>query len=173
MSWRPLSHLTEPMVAGARRSRDATEAWSTSWSNVMWMGAAVETSIVLRCGASPPQPVTARPTRRAAAAKVARPFLGPPSPVGPLPRAKPTWSEANLKSIDRQPTLLRVYTKRLEVGLEARPHLLGQLFQARRVDEQERDAGDLVDRRLDPGERRVRGAQDVLHLARPVSECFL
>src|SRR2546430_17624518 len=97
-------------------------------------------------------------------------FLGPPSPVDPLPRAKPAWGEAKRKSIERQPTLLRVYTKRLEVGLEARPHLLGQLLQSRRIDEQERDARDLVDRRLDPGERRVRRAQYVLHLARPVSE---
>jgi hypothetical protein len=57
------------MVAGARRNRAATEAWSTSWSNVMRMGAAVETSMVLRLVCSRPPlraqfRLTTRPTTR-------------------------------------------------------------------------------------------------------------
>src|ERR1700674_1057501 len=58
----------------------------------------------------------------------------------------------------------------LEVRLEARPHLVRQLLEARRVDEEQRDARDLVDGTLDAGFGRIRRAKDVLDLACTVAE---
>src|ERR1700736_4297552 len=57
--------------------------------------------------------------------------------------------------------------------LEPGPHLLRELFQPRRVDEKERDARDLVDGRLDAGQGRVGGAEDVLHFPGAVAERVL
>ncbi|TME69668.1 MAG: hypothetical protein E6I50_06030 [Chloroflexi bacterium] len=49
-SWRPLVQRIVPGVAGLMCSRLSTEAWSTSWSKERRIGAAVETSTLLRCG---------------------------------------------------------------------------------------------------------------------------
>src|SRR5665213_842900 len=61
----------------------------------------------------------------------------------------------------------------LEVRLEARPHLMRQELQARRVHEQQRYARDLVDGALDARLRRIRGAEYVLDLAGTVAERIL
>src|ERR1700724_172569 len=61
----------------------------------------------------------------------------------------------------------------LEMRLEPGPHLLRELFQPRRVDEKERDARHLVDGRLDAGQGRVGGAEDVLHFPGAVAERVL
>src|ERR1700724_2750594 len=61
----------------------------------------------------------------------------------------------------------------LEMRLEPGPHLLRELFQPRRVDEKERDARHLVDGRLDAGQGRVGGAEDVLHFPGAVAEGVL
>ena len=53
---------------------------------------------------------------------------------------------------DRSTHPVRGLHRQLEVGLEPGPHLLRQLLQARGIDEQKRDAGDLVDGRLDAAE---------------------
>src|SRR5712691_13267789 len=61
----------------------------------------------------------------------------------------------------------------LEVGLEPGPHFLRELLEPRRIDEEKRDARYLVDRGLDPRQRRIGGAEYVLHLARAVAERVL
>src|SRR5260370_40516101 len=59
---------------------------------------------------------------------------------------------------------------RLQVRLEPCPHLLRELFEPRRVDEEQRDARHLVDGPLDPGQRLVGGANDAFDFGRPVPQ---
>jgi len=51
VSWRELSQFTLPAVAGTRCKRLSTDGLLTSWSKVILIGAAVETSFVPRSGA--------------------------------------------------------------------------------------------------------------------------
>ena len=57
--------------------------------------------------------------------------------------------------------------------LEPGPHLLRQLLEPGGVDEEKRDARDLVDRALDADQGRIRRAKDVFDLARAVAQRVL
>src|SRR2546430_7322442 len=97
--------------------------------------------------------------------EISRTWGGLPQPVSSA-RPRPASTRTNA-------TRAAPASRSLRVGFEPRPEVVGERLQPGGVHEQDGDGRDLVDRALDATPGSVGGAQQVLHLARPVAELVL
>src|SRR5487761_1164504 len=91
-------------------------------------------------------------------------------PCGNSPKSIAASAPRHLKQLLRPPQAMACTFRTSSPWVQPSPHLLRQLLQPRRVDEEDRDACDLVDRHLDARPGGIGAAKNHLDLAGAVVE---